>query len=79
MRSQNRNDPPSGQTMTSSRKPADFARLDDSELISVRAQMRAELERLAPGSADHAALSALCDASLGELVERARRAWTQTS
>ena len=65
--------------MTTSRQPADFTRLDDSALISARAQMHAELERLPPGSADHATLSALCDASLGELVERARRAWTRTS
>jgi hypothetical protein len=65
--------------MTTSSKPADFTRLDDSALISARMQMRAELERLPPGSADHAALSALCDASFDELVERARRAWTQTS
>jgi hypothetical protein len=41
--------------------------------------MRAELERLSPGTADYAALSALCDASLGELVDHARRAWNQTS
>ena len=34
----------------------DFARLDDSGLLSMRAEMRAELERLPPGSPDHAAL-----------------------
>jgi hypothetical protein len=66
-----------GHTMTTSRQPADFTRLDDSALISARAQMRAELQRLPPFSADHAALSALYDASLDELVERARKAWTQ--
>jgi len=64
--------------MTTSREPADFTKLDDSELIDARAQMRAALERLSPGSADHAALSALCDASLDELVGRACKAWTQT-
>ncbi len=35
----------------------DFTRLDDSALISSRAQMRAELERLPPYSPDHDALS----------------------
>ncbi len=65
--------------MTTSRQSADFTTLNDSELIRVRAQMRAELERLPPFSADHATLSARYDASLDELVERARRAWTQAS
>jgi hypothetical protein len=54
----------------------DFARLDDSELLSRRAEMRAELERLPPASPDHAALSALYDTSTEEVNERARRAWS---
>ncbi len=58
---------------------ADFTRLDDSALLSAREQMRAELERMPPHSAGHAALSARYDASLDELVERARRAWAQAS
>jgi hypothetical protein len=57
----------------------DFTRLDDSALLSIRAQMRAELERLPPGSAGRAALTAQLEASLDELVERARRAWTHAS
>jgi len=57
----------------------DFAQLDDSALLSMQEQMRAGLERLPPLSAAHAALSARYDASLDELVERARRAWTQAS
>jgi hypothetical protein len=57
----------------------DFTRLDDSALLSMREQMRAELERLPPHSACHAALSARYAASLDELVERARRAWTRAS
>jgi hypothetical protein len=54
----------------------DFTRLDDSALLSARDRMRADLERLPPGSAGHAALSARLEASLDELVERARKAWT---
>jgi hypothetical protein len=41
--------------------------------------MRAELQRLSPHSAAHAALAARYDASLDELVERARNAWACTS
>jgi len=33
----------------------DFTQLDDSALLSRRAEMRAELERLPPASSDHAA------------------------
>ena len=43
-----------GQTMTDD--TPDFTQLDDSALISRRAQMRAELDRLPPHSAGHDAL-----------------------
>jgi len=55
----------------------DFTTLDDTALLSRRAQMRAELERIGPGVPGHAALTALYDQSTGEVTERARRAWTQ--
>jgi len=54
----------------------DFTLLDDSTLLSRRAEMRAELERLPPGSAGHAALTALYDQSTLEVNERARAAWS---
>jgi hypothetical protein len=57
-------------------QPDDFALLDDSALLAWRAETRLELDRL-PRSAFREALSALYDASLDELVNRARRAWTQ--
>ena len=57
----------------------DFTRLDDSALLSMRAQMRAELGRLPPASPGHAALRALYDKSTGEVDDRARRAWTRAS
>jgi hypothetical protein len=57
----------------------DFARLDDSALLSMRAEMRTELERVPPGSADHAALAALYDKTTEEVNDRARRAWTRAS
>jgi hypothetical protein len=57
----------------------DFARLDDSALLSRRAEMRAELERLPPASPGHAALRALYDISTEEVNDRARRAWSRTS
>ena len=57
----------------------DFARLDDSALLSMRAKMRAELERLPPGAPDHAALAARYDKTTEEVDERARRAWTRVS
>jgi hypothetical protein len=57
--------------------PPDFTQMDDSALLSTREQMRTELQRLPPNSARHAALAALCDASLDELVDRARLAWTR--
>ncbi len=66
-----------GQAMTDD--TPDFTRLDDSALISRRAQMRAELERLPPHSAGHDALSRAYDASTGEVNARARAAWTRAS
>lgn len=53
----------------------DFAALNDTALLSRRAQMRDELERLPPGSPDHAALEAVYDKSTDEVNERARKAW----
>ena len=57
----------------------DFTRLDDSELLSRRAEMRAELERLPPASPGRAALSALYDESTEEVNDRARKAWSAAS
>ena len=55
----------------------DFAKLDDSALLALRAQMRTRLERLAPHSVAHAELSARYDLSTQEIDDRARRAWSQ--
>jgi hypothetical protein len=55
----------------------EFRQLDDSALLSRRAQMRAELERLSPGSARHITLSALYDQSTQEVNDRAREAWSR--
>ena len=57
----------------------DFTQLDDSALLRTREQMRAELQRLPPHSPGHATLAACYDASLDELVERARKAWARPS
>ena len=57
----------------------DFTRLDDSALLSRRAEMRAELEQLPPGSPDHAALSAIYDRSTAEIDDRARKAWSSAN
>jgi hypothetical protein len=57
----------------------DFTRLDDSALLSRRTEMRAELERLPPGSPGHAALTALYDTSTEEINDRARKAWSGAS
>jgi hypothetical protein len=56
----------------------DFTLLDDSTLLSKRAEMRAQLERLPTGSPDHAALTTLYDRTTEEVNNRARRAWTQS-
>jgi hypothetical protein len=56
----------------------DFAKLDDSALISRRAEMRAELERLPPVSPAHTALTAVYDKSTQEIDVRARRAWARS-
>jgi hypothetical protein len=57
----------------------DFTRLDDSALLSMRAEMRAELEQLPPASPGHGALSALYDETTEEVNDRARKAWSRTS
>ena len=57
----------------------DFTRLDDSALLSRRAEMRAELEQLSPGSPDHAALSVIYDRSTAEIDDRARKAWSSAN
>lgn len=57
----------------------DFARMDDSALLSWRADTRAELERLAPGSPGHAALTARYDESTEEVTDRAREAWSKAN
>jgi hypothetical protein len=66
---------PKGQEMAD--QPPDFTPLDDSALLLARSEMRAELERLPPRSARHAALMRVYDLSTTEIDERARRAWTQ--
>lgn len=57
----------------------DFTLLDDSALLSRRAEMRAQLERLPPASPGHAALSALYDESTEAVDDRARKAWSNAS
>jgi len=54
----------------------DFTLLDDSALISRRAELRAELERLTPGSPARAALTALYERTTEEIDDRARQAWS---
>jgi hypothetical protein len=62
--------------MTAAEEPPDFTQLDDTALLAARERIRAELQRLPPHSPGHAVLTARYDASLDELVERARKAWT---
>ena len=66
--------PDKGKPVTESNE---FSRLDDSALLSRRAEMRAELERLPPASPAHAALTALYDQSTEEVSTRASRAWSR--
>jgi hypothetical protein len=54
----------------------DFRLLDDAALLSRRARMRMELERLPPASPGYIALAALYDKSTIEVNDRARKAWT---
>jgi hypothetical protein len=56
---------------------SDFSRLDDSALISMREEMRGELERLPPCSPGHAELAARYDLTTTEINERARAAWSR--
>jgi len=65
--------------MNPAEEPPDFTELDDTALLRTREQMRAELQRMPPHSPGHAALTARYDASLDELVNRARKAWTRPS
>ena len=55
----------------------EFALLDDSALLTWRAEVRAELERLPPHSPGHAELAARYDLSTQEVDDRARRAWSR--
>ena len=55
----------------------EFALLDDTALLSRRAEMRAELERLPPASPGHVALAARYDLSTEEINDRARAAWSK--
>ena len=57
----------------------DFTRLDDSALLSWRAEVRGELERLPPASPGYAALAALYDMSTREVNDRARQAWSRAN
>jgi hypothetical protein len=57
----------------------DFTRMDDTALLSWRAETRAELERLPPGAPDHVALTARYDQSTEEVNDRARKAWSRAS
>ena len=57
----------------------DFTRLDDSALLSWRAETRDKLEQLPPGSPGYATLSELYDRSTTEVTDRARKAWSRTS
>ena len=57
----------------------DLSQLDDSTLISLREEMRGELERLPPHSAGHAELAAQYDLTTIEITERAQAAWSRTT
>jgi hypothetical protein len=55
----------------------DFRQLDDSALISLREEMRDELQRLPARSVARAELAARYDLTTAELNERARAAWSR--
>jgi hypothetical protein len=55
----------------------EFTELDDSTLLSKRAEMRAELERLPPGCPDQVVLAARYDRSTQEVDARAAEAWAR--
>ena len=57
----------------------DFSQLDDPALISLREQMRGELESLPPRSQGHTELTARYDLTTAELNERARAAWSRVT
>jgi hypothetical protein len=61
------------------RDPQDFTKLDDSALLTWRAETRARLEQLPSASPGYAALAALYDRSTHEVTERARRAWSRAN
>ena len=65
--------------MQDSDNVVDFRQMDDSTLLSWRAQARAQLERLPPLSPAHARLTVNYDESTAEIDERARAAWTRRS
>jgi hypothetical protein len=71
-----RDDRPPRQTVSISEEP-DFSQLDDSALISLREEMRGELERLPAHSVGHAELAARYDLTTAEINERARVAWSR--
>ena len=56
-----------------------LSKLDDSALISLREEMRGELERLPPHSVGHAELVARYDLTTMEINERARVAWSRAT
>jgi hypothetical protein len=65
-----------GPDMQDSEEITDFAKLDDTTLLAVRARMREELERLPPHSPGHVELAARYDLSTQEIDDRARNAWS---
>ena len=64
--------------MSTSEEP-DFTQLDDSALISMREEMRSDLERLPPYSLDHAILAERYDLTTMEIDDRARAAWSTSN
>ena len=56
-----------------------FTRMDDSALLGWRAEARARLERLTPGSRVYVAQTVRYDRSTEEVNERARRAWARAN